>query len=405
MSKTIRDLWESSKEIFEGKTVAQILTFSGDGKLKDHNNTCQEFRSFISILPTDTLEQFVNECLATTFDSAPYALQDLVNELGARIGFTVENGLYRGRPNAIGFDGLWQSEDHDIIVEVKTSDTYTIDLDTIATYRNRLIEEQRIKIENSSILLVVGRNDTGGWEAQIRGSKYAWDMRMISVDSLIKLLRLKEELLDDENTFAHICQILKPLEFTKLDYLIDTIFITGKDAQTIDGGSLSDDGDSLDPDIEIQAIKPAPVNFNSDCIASIEKWLSLTLFKRTRTLYENKEKTIGLICTVSKNHGSNEAPKYWFAFHPHQKESLSKYETAYVSFGCGSSDTIFMFEYHEFLSYLDKMWTTKNGDRMFWHIHIQVKPTASGERYLLLRGDKRHIDVTDHRLDSTRERP
>ncbi|MDR1245712.1 MAG: hypothetical protein LBK57_01630 [Clostridiales Family XIII bacterium] len=90
MSKTIGDLWESNKDAFEDKTLAQILKFSGDGKLKDENNTCKEFRSFLNILPTDKLALFANECLETTFDSAAYALQDIVNELGTRIGFNVE---------------------------------------------------------------------------------------------------------------------------------------------------------------------------------------------------------------------------------------------------------------------------------------------------------------------------
>jgi len=308
---------------------------------------------------------------------------------------------YRGKRNAIGYDGFWKSGDNDIIVEVKTTDTYSIDLDTIAVYRNRLIEEKKTKIEGSSILLVVGRKDTGGWEAQIRGSKHAWDMRMISIDSLIKLLRLKEDLLDDENTFKHICQILKPLEFTRLDYLIDTIFITGKDAQAIDESSLSNDCNSQSNDESNQELKPAPVNFNSECILHIGKWLDTKLYKRTRTLYDNKEKNIALTCAVSKNHGTDEVPKYWFAFHPHQKESLSKYNTAYVCFGCGSANDIFVFEYHEFISYLNKMWTTENSDKMYWH--IQIKVFESGKKCMLLRGDKSHIDVTKNRLNTANE--
>jgi len=390
MSKTISDLWKNNKEIFENKSLEQILKFSGDGKLQNSNNTCNEFRTFLNILPTETLEIFANECLTTTFDSAAYALQDIVNELGVRIGFDVENGLYRGKVNAIGFDGLWKSNDHDIIVEVKTTDTYSINLDSIATYRNRLIEEKKTKIENSSILLVVGRKDTGGWEAQIRGSKHAWDMRMISIDSLIKLLKLKEELLDNENTFNHICQILKPLEFTRLDYLIDTIFITGKDAQTADENAISDNIDKK----QNKDNKPAPVNFNSACISNIEKWLKIKLYKRTRTLYYNKENGVGLTCAVSKNHGTDETPKFWFAFHPHQKESLSKYNNAYVCFGCGSKDNVFVFKFKDFISYLDKMWTTENDDRMYWHIVIK----KVNNKYLLMRGEKDHIDVTENRL-------
>lgn len=395
MSKAIGDLWESNKDIFEGKSLEQILKFSGDGKLKDDNNTCKEFRAFLRIVPTDMLAQFANECLSAAFDSAGFALQDIVNELGARIGFTVESGLYRGRRNAIGFDGFWTSEGNDIIVEVKTTDTYSIDLDAIAAYRNRLIEEKKTKMQSSSILLVVGSKDTGGWEAQIRGSKHAWDMRLISVDSLIKLLKLKEELLDDEKTFNHICQILKPLEFTRLDYLIDTIFITGKDAQTIDSESISADPDMQNTDE--QEIKPAPVNFNSECIVHLEQWLNVKLHKRTRTLYDNKEKSIGLTCAVSKNHGTAEAPKYWFAFHPHQQESLRRYQTAYVCFGCGNAENIFIFAYDQLLSYLDKMWKTVNEDRMYWH--IQIKILDEGKKCMLLRGDKSHIDVTQNRLN------
>jgi len=48
------------------------------------------------------------------------------------------------------------------------------------------------------------------------------------------------------------------------------------------------------------------------------------------------------------------------------------------------------------MSYLDKMWTTENGDRMYWHIQIRV--FESGEKCMLLRGDKSHIDVTKNRL-------
>ena len=44
----------------------------------------------------------------------------------------------------------------------------------------------------SSILIVVGRDDTGELEAQVRGSRHAWDIRLISADALVKLVNLKE---------------------------------------------------------------------------------------------------------------------------------------------------------------------------------------------------------------------
>jgi hypothetical protein len=94
-------------------------------------------------------------------------LQDLVNELGRRLDYTVTNGRYQGTQNAIGFDGLWRSpEGHTIVVEVKTSDAYRISLDTLSGYRQRLISNGEITDE-SSILIVVGRQDTGELEAQV----------------------------------------------------------------------------------------------------------------------------------------------------------------------------------------------------------------------------------------------
>ena len=88
-------------------------------------------------------------------------LQDLVNEFGRRLDYKVENGLYQGKSNAIGFDGLWfDSDAHCILVEVKTTDAYRINLDTITGYRDDLITSGKITA-NSSVLIVVGRQDTG----------------------------------------------------------------------------------------------------------------------------------------------------------------------------------------------------------------------------------------------------
>jgi hypothetical protein len=34
-------------------------------------------------------------------------LQDIVNEIGKRLGYEVQNGRYQGVVNQSGFDGLW----------------------------------------------------------------------------------------------------------------------------------------------------------------------------------------------------------------------------------------------------------------------------------------------------------
>ena len=162
-------------------------------------------------------------------------LQDLVNEMGRRLDFKVTNGRYQGTTGEIGFDGLWKGpEGNDLIVEVKTTDAYRISLDTIAAYRTRL-QEQGTVGKNTSILLIVGREDTGELEAQVRGSRHAWDMRLMSIDGLVSLVKLKETT-EASATRAKIRGVPVPMEYTKLDSLIDVIFSAAKDVET--GGGI-----------------------------------------------------------------------------------------------------------------------------------------------------------------------
>jgi hypothetical protein len=79
-------------------------------------------------------------------------------------------------------------------VEVKTTDVYRIELAKLDDYRKELIAAGRIAEHASSILIVVGRANTGDLEAQVRGSRFAWDVRLISVRDLLKLVGIKVKL-------------------------------------------------------------------------------------------------------------------------------------------------------------------------------------------------------------------
>ncbi len=374
---SISEIWAKSKGTFDSKTLSQILAFAGDGKLKDNNVTSLEFRELLDQVPSTLLKQFADNCLTEKFEDGGFALQDIINQIGARLGFTIENGLYRGKQNDIGFDGIWTStEGHSIVLEVKTTDAYRINLDTLAVYRQKLIDQSRIDKVNSSILIVVGRQDTGDLEAQIRGSRHAWDIRLLSTDSLLKLLSLKETL-NDSKTIQQINELLKPKEYTRIDKLIELIFLTTKDLQLIE---------QADEEIEeVEEVltekkkrkssdeKVTPVNFHEECLKKIQTKLNLNLIKQTRSSYTNKEKSVGLICAISKAHKQGQFEKFWFAFHPHQNEFLKSCETAYISFGCGSSKYIFIIPYKEFEPYIKNFWTTENEDRMYWHVVIHLR--------------------------------
>jgi hypothetical protein len=182
---SLAELWSTSRTQLETKLVQQIIAFAGSGQLTDGSPAATEFREFLGIVPSGHLSRYADECLHESFGGSGFALQDVVNQIGRRLGYSVADGRYRGTANEVGSDGLWSLPDgHTIVVEIKTTDTYRIDLETIANYRRRLVAEGRADESRSSILIVVGRQDTGDLEAQIRGSRHAWDVRLISVEAL-----------------------------------------------------------------------------------------------------------------------------------------------------------------------------------------------------------------------------
>ncbi|MFM7382226.1 MAG: hypothetical protein ACKO1W_04105 [Microcystaceae cyanobacterium] len=330
------------------------------------------------------------------FEDSGLVLQDIINQAGKRLGFTVEYGLYQGSKNTIGYDGLWTvNETESIIIEVKTTDAYRINLEHIYSYKRKLTEQKQIT-ENSSILIVVGRKDTGDLEAQIRGSRYGWDFRLISVDSLMKLVQIKENL-NDEKTIKQISEILRPLEFTRLDKLIEIVFETTQDIQLESPEELSDNSNLLE-DIqlarddqpvksseEIEDIKrnrSVPVNFQERCLQRLESKLNVSLLKTTRAGYQTTDGETGFLCCISKQHKGKTYIKYWFAFHPHQELFLKKFKTAYIVYGCGSEINTFLIPFPLLEENRQYLWTTEKDERLYWHIVIhERKNRLIGSRF------------------------
>src|SRR2546425_4601373 len=283
------DLWERSRNEIEGKQVQQIIAVAGSCKLLDGNDASAEFRDLLAQLPSSILQRYADECLANKFDGNGFALQDVINQVGRRLGFQVSDGRYRGVPGQVGYDGLWTlSSGHIIVVEVKTSDAYRIDLDTVAEYRQHLIKEGKTSENKSSILIVVGRQDTGDLEAQIRGSRHAWDIRLISVDALIRLMDIKEQVEDPQN-LRKISGILMPQEFTRVDGIIDLVFSTAADV--LEGEEGEEVKEQVGAGTDQAKPASAPVKFNDACILRIQMFLKRTLIKQTRVTYSTPDNT------------------------------------------------------------------------------------------------------------------
>jgi hypothetical protein len=332
------------------------------------------------------LAQYVEHCLSQHFSKGGMVLQDLVNELGRRLDYEVTNGRYQGTSNTIGYDGIWRSpESHMIVVEVKTTDAYRISLNTIAGYRSKLGATGQI-IPPSSILIVVGREDTGELEAQVRGSSHAWDIRLLSAEALIKLVQLKEDA-DAPDTGQKIRSLLTPMEYTRLDKMIDVMFTTAKDVETgavVETATQSEEPEAVSPS---DAIGPGSSSESAKgvweftdatllqekrdlIISALAHREEANLIKRTRATYWDAGHTVRVVCTISKRYTKRSSYPYWYAHHPAWEEFLAQGQKAFLVLGCMDLAVAFAVPWEALHPILDGLYTTQQEGSFYWHIHL-----------------------------------
>ena len=373
----------------QGKTLAQIVGFAGDGKLRDGEKsaTSREFREWLGHIKLEEIRKYAEECLGAkpdgAFKESGRALQDIVNEVGRRLGFKVEDGRYHGVRNVPGHDGVWRlPSKRTIVVEVKTTDAYSIHLDTLAKYQQQVIESSNLPDKLVSVLLVVGRDDTGGLEAQIRGSRHAWDMRVISVDALLKIAEIKERV--EEPTFQRIHEVLIPKEFTRLDEIAELVLSTATDSSADDEPIEDDEEGEHDGDKPVEeAATPVPAQavakkqkssgsrkplspFHTECVARVEselksrKKISSDLIRQGRSTFATPDDQCRVVLITSKNYLFRDR-QFFFGLQAHQKDFLRACKRGWLAL-CGDSGeggTVFLIPWGEFSAWESKLRPTK----------------------------------------------
>ncbi len=368
-------------------TIEQVVASAGDGFLKDQSVCSYELRSYLNQIPTTAIAKYIDRCLENSFTKSGMVLQDLINELGRRLDYEVENGRYQGISSAIGFDGLWSSpEAHSVVLEVKTTDAYRLSLETLAQYRRKLDSAGQLA-QTSSILIVVGRQDTGELEAQIRGSRHAWDVRVISAEALIKLVKIKENS-EAPETDLKIRSLLTPVEYTRLDKMVDVMFTAVSDVDEqvandeLSNGTISDTTQYATKIQSEEAIgkKYSPELTDSKLlqekrekiISAIALSEGTALIRKSRAVYWNAARNVRAVWSISKKYlGKNQNP-YWYAYHPAWDDFLAPAEQGFFILGCMDREEAYAIPRQEMEVVLPYLHTTTAKDgKAYWHIHLK----------------------------------
>ena len=371
-------IYRTSPEQIHPLRIHQIIALCGDSKLRNNSDCSIELREYLSQAASEKIFEYMETCLQSSFENSGFVLQDLVNELGRRLDYSVDNGLYQGRPNATGYDGIWNDPNgHALVVEVKTSDAYRINLNIIARYREELIVSEKITWK-SSILIVVGREDTGDLEAQVRGSKHAWDIRLLSIDALIKLVSLKEN--TEEETVTKIHELLVFFEYTKLDRIIDVALTAAKDAGAVIQqealptiGDTDDDSTGVEPEKQEKTPQEIMAAMRQMILAAVGKRERMPLIKKSTALYWSSDRNLRVVCSISKHYSRG---AYWYGYHQQWDKFLSDGAKGFFVLGCIGRNEAYALPFDWIHLKLGELHTTERVGTKYWHVHLEETPSG-----------------------------
>ena len=205
-------------------TLERIVSLAGDWK--DESRASQQFREIIEDEQTTTeeIESYLQEAIEGSESYHNRALQDLVNNIGRRLGFKVEYGIYQGVSGTIGYDGHWVSTATDgethLVVETKKSTAFSIGPEQAGDYMEELVENEGLDRGQVYGLYVVGNGDVETVSQTILGSKYRDRMRVITAQRLLDLLEIQA---DSGLRHDQVVDVLLPINAVDVGQLVGLI--------------------------------------------------------------------------------------------------------------------------------------------------------------------------------------
>jgi Tfp pilus assembly protein PilF len=177
-------------------TLRWLLGLSG--VLADGSNESIRFRENVESqnIRLNELEEWTGEALETPHDEQRlFALQDIVNSLGTRLGFQVEYGAYEAvNADWMPFDGLWRlREDLYLAVEVFSDPLERVDFSRLEKDLAALARNPAIGKADTVACFVLAAGADPTIEDQIRTSRLHDRIRLLPLTTLFDLLRMDAE--------------------------------------------------------------------------------------------------------------------------------------------------------------------------------------------------------------------
>jgi hypothetical protein len=181
-------------------------------------------------------------------------------------------------------------------------------------------------------------------------------------------------------------RLLTPLEYTRLDELVDVVFATTQDVET---AVSSETGKPLDSDNEPGRetaesswdFTPGEViqRIREEMVAALAQQLGVSFVKKSRALYWDPNRSNRIVCTVSKRYSNQGIVRYWYAYHPQWHDFLQGGIDGFLVLGCTDLDLAFALPTAVMGQHLEELHTTEKKDGSGRYFHIKIVDLATGQ--------------------------
>jgi hypothetical protein len=162
-----------------------------------------------------------------------------------------------------------------------------------------------------------------------------------------------------------------PVEYTRVDSLVEVVFAAASDAQEVES-VVKREASVKNRSIETQSIVVGNTNdiqsVRESIVSAFEYKFKSPLIRKSRAMYWSADHSTRLVCAVSKRYDSGEA--YWYAFHPAWKSFLEEGALGIFVLGCLDLRRSFALPIAVLVDVLPSLNVTERQDSMYWHVKL-----------------------------------
>ncbi len=344
--------------------LEDMLMFCGDGSLKDGSKCSREFRAVLRTIGGAKLTGFLQSSFDQENDQRARVLFDVAHELGRRLGFQVTYGSYDGRGSSIG---AWRVDDLRLDVNL-----------VFPASASRGVAGVGSPESAPNKVLVVVLQDEPALAAQIRGSRYGWNTRLVSCQALA---RLAEKTEGESAGFVRVARgFLAPVEYTQVDSLLDLFgqlsgSVGSKTKRAVKAPSVKASVESA------KESRKAPVRKarkRSDLVAkrlplinglAASKGLKFEKKRRSGSSYGSTDGSVRACLGVSRHYGRSK-PYYMFSLTRTQVDYMSGVPNGYYVMGCLDKDVAYAVPVDLIRKHLDDHTKSVTNGLVTWQIKV-----------------------------------